>query len=129
MKRINRYMLSKQTVDCCHIEISTVAKMPLLRIICFVNCTFGTENLQALSGASSLARINVCDMCAEGLKELYGLKKLKRLSIRNVTGIEVFAGSKVNSFTVCGKNTDGNNSRIAEQMNKYVRIYSYSSSC
>lgn len=258
MERVNKYMmLREQTVDCsqfatlnkdleeltfhyCHIEnLSAVTKMPLLRIIRFTSCTFGTGNLQALSGAPALARINVYDMCAEGLTELYGLKKLKRIAIRNVTGIElesleefinlytleidnmglhdgtfigklvnlrrldlhkhvmdnldfleqlpslykfnllnaakneeglmavaglsnlkefiypvkdlsiyrnlpkleaagmapdvhngfeVFAGSKVCRFVVCGKSSHKNNDRIAEQMKKYVRIYSYGNS-
>lgn len=107
MENINdRIFVAKEDVDCnkyagmagirelifhdCHIgNLSALVKIPGLKVLNFVRCTFGNELLPALRGAPALARINIHNMGAAGLEELSGVNNLRRLYLRNVTDFKL----------------------------------------
>lgn len=74
--------------NCNLSNLGALAKIPYLKRLKFVNCTFDGEGLEALSAAPALSRINLNRMSAKGLLELQGIKTLKRLNLGSVTDIK-----------------------------------------
>lgn len=109
------------------------------------------DNLDFLAALTKLTEFHLAIPAAneDGLAAVQGLKKLKEfvypvrdlgiyadlpkletigLAAEGVQGFEALAGSKVNSFRICGKDSPDAKEKLkklAEEIKQYVKIYSY----
>lgn len=74
--------------DCKLEHIEGIARAQQLKRLIFARCTFDGEDLSRLSQAPALKELSVNVMDAGGLTALVGIKTLKSLSIREVTGVK-----------------------------------------
>ncbi len=109
------------------------------------------DNLDFLAALTKLTEFHLAIPAAneDGLAAVQGLKKLKEfvypvrdlgiyadlpkletigMAAEGVRGFETLAGSKVNSFKVCGKDSPDAKEKLkklAEEIKQYVKVYSY----
>ena len=81
----------------CHLKnLSAIARMPQLKSLVFVRCTFDGEQLSAFADAPSLKELSLNVMSGAGLAGLSGLKSLKSLRIRALTDVRI---EELSAFT------------------------------
>lgn len=74
----------------CHLKnLSAIARMPQLKKLIFVSCTFDGEQLSALAGAPALKELSLNVMSGAGLAGLSGLESLKSLRVRALTDMRI----------------------------------------
>lgn len=87
------------------------------------------ENEEGLSAVRELSKLKEFIYPVKDLSIYKGHLMLENVGMAKgvMKGFDVFSGSKVQGFTVCGKVSKEELEKIADKMEKYMKLYSYGS--